>query len=315
MNTLIARFAAARAAFTAVGADPVRADPVRADSVSARPARGPLAAAAVTAAAVALVAAGDSSAAHAIGASLVAGAATGLGAAVLLPMRRLDERRLGVFIALGGGMMLAAAIWSLLLPAWALSGVPMRLDIVVAGMAGWFAMRWLDERLPHRHPSSPVTTAAIDRAGPTQALRLMVVAIAAHNLPEGFAVGAGFGGGDALGWVTALSIAIQNVPEGMIVAAALAGLGASRPAAAVGALASGLVEPVGAALGTVATGISALALPVALALAGGAMLFVVFDELIPQTWRHARTSGSPAAAWAPFAVGFAAVAALVGGIG
>lgn len=114
-------------------------------------------------------------------------------------------------------------------------------------------------------------------------MRLMVIAIAVHNLPEGFAVGAGFGGGDALGWGTAASIGLQNIPEGLIVATALLSMGMRRATAFALAAATGLLEPLGAVLGVVAVSISALTLPWALAAAGGAMMFVVVEELIPES--------------------------------
>lgn len=238
-----------------------------------------------------------------IRASALAGAATGLGALGLLLFGRLDARRLVGFIALGGGMMLAAALFSLILPALSQSTLPGAADVVVATAVGWFAMRGLDRALPHLH-ASPIS----GRPLPDQALRLMVVAIAAHNLPEGFAVGAGFGGGAAFGWTTAAAIGLQNVPEGLVVATALWSLGTSRLAAVAGALATGLLEPFGAIAGVLMVDASAVALPIALGLAGGAMLFVVVDELLPEAVRR----GNPPAVVGLAAVGFAAVVGLAG---
>ncbi len=111
----------------------------------------------------------------------------------------------------------------------------------------------------------------------------MVVAIAVHNLPEGFAVGAGYGGGDAIGWGIALSIGMQNIPEGLIVATALWSIGASRGMAFALALATGLLEPLGAAIGVFAVGDSTILLPWALAISAGAMMFVIKEELIPES--------------------------------
>lgn len=139
-------------------------------------------------------------------------------------------------------------------------------------------MAALDRLLPHIH-AAPRESGA----WPAGSIRLMVVAIAVHNLPEGFAVGAGFGGGDALGWGTALSIGMQNIPEGLIVATALWSIGTSRVTAFALALGTGLLEPIGAALGLIAVSASALVLPWALAAAAGAMMFVISEELIPES--------------------------------
>lgn len=238
-------------------------------------------------------------------ASAIAGAATGLGACVLVAIRQLDARGLGLFMSISAGMMFAAAVFSLLLPAAGLAQWPFAADVVAAAVAGYLLMVVLDRSLPHQH-AVPVAP----QRHPARALQLMVVAISAHNLPEGFAVGAGFGGGSELGWATALSIGVQNVPEGLVVAAALWSLGLSRVMAALGALGTGMLEPVGAVLGVLAVDVSAQALPVALAAAGGAMLFVVVDELIPEAFKEGSARGVPVA----FVVGFFAVAALVQGV-
>lgn len=234
-----------------------------------------------------------------LGASAVAGMATGLGAIGVFALRRPSGRGLTLFMALAGGMMLAAALFSLLAPAVAWSVRPWAIDAALAAAAGYAAMALIDRLLPHSHPTPQAARAA------PGALRLMAVAIAAHNLPEGLAVAAGFGGGDALGWSTALAIGAQNVPEGLIVAAALWTYGAPRRAAAAWAAVTGMIEPLGALAGAAAAVQTALA--PALALAGGAMLFVVFDELLPEVWR---AHSAPHAALG-FAVGFCGLAALI----
>ena len=206
-------------------------------------------------------------------ASLLAGAATGIGALLLALLRRPVAGHFERFMAAAGGMMLAAAVFSLLLPALPLAAWPLALDVVLAALLGALLMHGLDRAMPHSHPGSGARA-----ADPRKAQVLLIVAIAVHNLPEGFAVGAGFGGGAGFGWRTAASIGVQNIPEGLIVATALWTLGLSRRQAALGALLTGLIEPLGAALGIVAGGLSATALPLALGLAGGAMLFVVIHE-------------------------------------
>lgn len=234
--------------------------------------------------------------------SILAGAATGLGAAVLLLVRRIDERRLGLFMGISAGMMFAAAVFSLLLPAMRLAPSPWSGAVVVAAIAGWLLMWRLDIALPHLHAAARPGDTPLGDEPRRRVLTLMVVSIAVHNLPEGFAVGAGFGGGDQFGRATALSIAAQNVPEGLIVALALWSLGMTRLRAALWALASGMIEPVGAVLGIAAVGAAPQVLPMAMAMAGGAMTFVVVDELIPDAFRTGNPRGVPVAFTAGFFV-------------
>lgn len=236
-------------------------------------------------------------------ASSIAGGATGLGALGLLALsRRSRQRGQFVFLAVSAGAMFAAAALSLLGPAVWLSRAPLLLDVSVAALLGYGAMAVLDRLLPHQH-AVPSNTSRPAR----HAMRLMVVAIAIHNLPEGFAVGAGFGGGDALGWGVAISIGLQNIPEGLIVATALWSIGIPRGRAVVLALATGLLEPLGAAVGTLAAGLSATTLPCALAAAGGAMDYVVLEELIPEALR----GPSPRLVALSFTLGCMGMAALL----
>lgn len=213
-------------------------------------------------------------------ASLIAGSATGLGAFVLPFMRQMQLLQIGRFMAFGAGMMFAAALIPLLTPAFQLSTQPWALDALGGMAAGVAAMALLNWLLPHLH-----ATPKNDTPLPVNALWLMVVAIAVHNLPEGFAVGAGFSGNDTMGWRTAVSIALQNIPEGLIVASALWSLNLSRRIAALGALATGLVEPIGAVIGGAFAVSSETALPTALGFAGAAMIYIVVHELLPEANR------------------------------
>jgi len=245
----------------------------------------------------------ESSAAQALQAALFAGGATGLGAlGVLVSKRRANSQETFRFLALSAGAMFSAALLSLLVPAARITAVPAALDVVVAGIVGYAAMAALDRLLPHIH-AAPRESGA----WPSDSVRLMVVAIAVHNLPEGFAVGAGFGGDDALGWGTALSIGMQNVPEGLIVATALWSIGTSRVTAFALALGTGLLEPIGAAFGLFAVSASALVLPWALAASAGAMMFVISEELIPESLKGT----SRRTVTAHFAAGFMGMAALL----
>ncbi len=147
-------------------------------------------------------------------------------------------------------------------------------------LLGAIVLDRIDKWLPHEH-------FFIGREGPDSKLKkiwLFVIAIAIHNFPEGLAVGVGFGTGDvSAGTSLAIGIGLQNMPEGLAVALPLMGLGYSRWQAIGVAILTGLVEPVGGLLGVGLVSISHPALPLGLAFAAGAMLFVISDEIIPET--------------------------------
>lgn len=216
--------------------------------------------------------------ARAVGDSLIAGAATGLGGLALLVMRKIDQRGLGLFMAIAAGMMAAAACVSLLLPAVRTEGA---LDVALAAaFAGYGLMALLDQTLPHEHPVQGLSHAGDSTV---RTALLMTVAIAIHNLPEGFAVGASAGALPGGSSGTALSIGLQNIPEGLIVATALWSIGLHKAVAATVALLTGLVEPVGAAVGTVVSEVWAHGTPASMAFAAGAMAFVVLNEMLPES--------------------------------
>jgi len=146
--------------------------------------------------------------------------------------------------------------------------------------------------VPHEHF---VNRAAGTRSREIARIWLFVSAIALHNLPEGLAVGVGFGQDDAArASALSLAVAIQNLPEGLVVAAALVAAGYSRATAVLVALGTGFVEPIGGILGTGALALSSAVLPFALAFAGGAMVWVVSHEIIPESHRggHERLATS-----------------------
>lgn len=212
--------------------------------------------------------------------SAIAGAVTGVGALALLVMRKIDDRGLGLFIAVAAGMMAAAAIVSLFLPALF---TPHAAGLVlVSTLAGYGLMAVLDQSLPHEHP---VTGAEQQGADRLHLASLMVVAISIHNLPEGFAVGASIGNGINGSVGTALSIGLQNIPEGLIVATALWSIGVSKPLAALAAFGTGLVEPVGASIGVLSAQVWPQGTPASMAFAAGAMAFVVVNEMLPESMK------------------------------
>lgn len=234
-------------------------------------------------------------------ASLLAAVATAVGALPVFLVQRVSKLREAALMSFSAGVMLAAAIFALLLPALdagetlfgartaatALSGVGLAL--------GMGLMLLIDRLLPHEHAVLP--PAAQGHASHTvdgataQRAWLMVLAILIHNVPEGLAVGAAYAGPqDAnsvqAGASVALAIGLQNMPEGLIVAMALRTLGRSAGQAWGVAALTGLAEPLGAILGLAVLGSLPVFYPLGLALAAGAMLFVVSHEIIPETHRN-----------------------------
>ncbi|MCW5652535.1 ZIP family metal transporter [Hydrogenophaga sp.] len=249
-------------------------------------------------------------------ASLLAAVATAVGAMPVFVVQRVSKRQESAFMAFSAGVMLAAAIFALLLPSLdasrALLGEGGGSALLTGlGLAlGMGLMLGMDRALPHEHAVLPPaahghahTGAPSDPA--SRRAWLMVLALMIHNLPEGLAVGAAYAGpadADTVrdGAAVALAIGLQNMPEGLIVAMALRtlGLGAGR-AWGVAAL-TGLAEPLGAMLGIWVLGSTPALYPLGLALAAGAMIFVVSHEIIPETHRE----GFEGAASATLLAGF-----------
>ena len=212
-------------------------------------------------------------------ASLAAGLATGVGSLPVLFTKKVSDRLLDVMLGFSAGVMLAATSFSLIVPAIDLSGPWVA---VVGVVLGAFALHLIDRFIPHFHP-------ALGAEGPSSKLSrvwLFVIAITIHNFPEGLAVGVSFGSGDvAAGLVVAMAIGLQNMPEGLAVALPLLREGYSRRRSLWYGTLTGLVEPVGGLLGVALVSIFYPILPWALAFAAGAMLFVVSDEMIPESHR------------------------------
>jgi ZIP family zinc transporter len=244
-------------------------------------------------------------------ASLGAGLATGVGALPVFAVRELPAGLDDALLGFAAGVMLAATSFSLLLPAitYGGGGLPGALAAVVGLGGGAVFLDLVDRASPHRHFQ------AGPEGGPARRLAavwLFVVAITIHNFPEGLAVGVGFAGGDVgAGMVLAIAIGLQNLPEGLAVAVALVreGYGAAR--AFLVASLTGLVEPVGGVLGLGALQLAAPLLPYALAFAAGAMLFVISDEIIPETHR----AGAQRVATYALMVGFGLMLLLDGALG
>lgn len=229
---------------------------------------------------------------------------TALGSVPVLFFKSAPRRLMDSLMGFAGGVMVAASCWSLLTPALELGGI----GPSVTGLAMGAALVYvLDQLLPHIHPEFPDEASA---EGPSVAWRrttLLIAAITLHNFPEGLAIGVAFGGREpAAALALALGIGLQNVPEGLAVALPLRRDGMSRWRALWYGQLTAVVEPLAACLGAFVIVHAASILPFALALAAGAMLYVVVEELIPETVR----SGSIDIATIGFIIGFAVMMSL-----
>ncbi len=236
-------------------------------------------------------------------ASIVAGLATGVGALPALFFKDISERLFNSLLGAAAGVMLAATAFSLLVPGidygnqiWPDQG----LWVVSAGMiVGALFLHFADQKLPHLHFDA-VSDTSLDTL---QKISLFVIAITIHNFPEGMSVGVSYGSGDMdNGLVLAIAIALQNIPEGLAVALPLVGIGYNKWKAVAIATLTGLVEPVGGLLGITMVTLFSSVLPIAMGFAAGAMLFVISEEIIPETHAKGRSRIATFALMAGFIV-------------
>ena len=250
---------------------------------------------------------------HPIWQATLAGVATwlltALGAMGVLSVRNVQRRPLDAMLGFAAGVMVAAACWSLLVPAMERSGVVPAVIGLLAGAAFLFA---LDKVLPHLHPQFETMVGAEGPSVGWQRTLLLVSAITLHNIPEGLAIGVAYASGE-WGAATALAIGIglQNIPEGLAVSMPLRREGLGRWRALWYGQLSAIVEPVAAGLGAAAVLAVGALLPYALAFAAGAMLYVVVEELIPETER----GGNVDVATLGFILGFTIMMALDNALG
>lgn len=248
-------------------------------------------------------------------ASFLAGTvATTLGALPIVAVRRLSDSLTNVLLSFSAGVMLAATMFSLLLPGYdaalaqygSLAGAA---AVVLSSLgAGGFVLWAVNATVPHEHFCKGCEG---DNTRRLSRIWLFVIAIVIHNFPEGLAVGVGAASGSlATGLGVTLGIGLQNLPEGLAVAAGMMAVGYTRGTAFLAAFASGVVEPLGGIIGAGAMAFSDLLLPWALAFAAGAMLFVISSEVIPETHRPGFERGATAALFTGFAAMFFLAATL-----
>jgi ZIP family zinc transporter len=218
---------------------------------------------------------------------------TALGAATVFFVRRVGRKLLNAMLGFAAGVMIAASYWSLLAPAIEMSTggmLPKWLPATVGFVSGALFLALIDRLLPHLHLQAPLAEAEGLKTTWHRSV-LLVLAITLHNFPEGLAIGVAFGAVSigapeaslAAAAALAIGIGLQNFPEGVAVAVPLRREGMSRGKAFLYGQASALVEPVAGVLGVAAVLVMQPLLPYALAFAAGAMIFVVVEELIPES--------------------------------
>ena len=217
--------------------------------------------------------------------ALGVGGSTVIGAILGFSFKKISHRFSDMVLAFAAGVMLAAAIIGLILPSLEYGGKG-SLPVTILGIfCGAVCLTFLDKLVPHLHRMSGVDQEAHPSSSEQlDKVLLFVMAIAIHNLPEGIAAGVGFGTGNTGEALTiAAGIALQNIPEGMVIIAPMLAAGMRRRRTFVVAALTGLVEVLGTFLGYFAVSVSTAILPFALAFAGGTMLYVISDEMIPET--------------------------------
>ena len=224
--------------------------------------------------------------------ALGVGGATVIGAVIGFIFKKISHRLSDIVLSFAAGVMLAAAVLGLILPSVEYGG-KYGLIITVAGVfAGAFCLNLIDKLVPHLHKMAGVDTEKHHNADIGKVL-LFVTAIAIHNLPEGIAAGVGFGSGDtAQALIIAGGIALQNIHEGMVIIGPMLAAGVKPGRTFTLAMVTGLVEVVGTLIGYFAVSVASAILPFALAFAGGTMLYVISDEMIPETHAHGSERGA-----------------------
>lgn len=216
------------------------------------------------------------------------GTSLGAGCAFFL-RKRLSDKLIRSLNGFGAGVMVAASVWSLLIPAMEQSESMGHFAFIPAVVGFWLGVAFL-MALDHIIPQLHIMSHKLEGAGRLPRTIMMVLAVTLHNIPEGMAVGviyaglvSGSPGVSATGALAlSLGIAIQNFPEGAIISMPLRAEGMSRRKAVLYGIASGVVEPIASALTIMATSIVVPILPYLLGFAAGAMLYVVVDELVPE---------------------------------
>ena len=224
--------------------------------------------------------------------ALGVGGATVIGAIIGFLFKNISHKFSDIVLSFAAGVMLAAAVLGLILPSIDYGGKYGLLITVIGVFAGAICLNLIDKIVPHLHKMAGVDIESHHSTNLSKVL-LFVTAIAIHNLPEGIAAGVGFGSGDnAQAIIIAGGIALQNIPEGMVIIGPMLAAGVKPRRTFFLAMMTGLVEVVGTLIGYFAVSVASFILPFALAFAGGTMLYVISDEMIPETHAHGSERGA-----------------------
>lgn len=234
--------------------------------------------------------------------ALGVGGATVIGAGIGFLFRELSHKFSDIVLSFAAGVMLAAAVLGLVIPSLEHGG-RYGIIVTVAGIfAGAVCLSLVDKLVPHLHKLAGADIEEHKSTSLSKVL-LFVTAIAIHNLPEGIAAGVGFGSDDPTGaLIIAGGIALQNIPEGMVIIGPMLAAGVKPSRTFIIAALTGVVEIVGTLIGYLAVSVASVILPFALAFAGGTMLYVISDEMIPETHAHGAERGATYALLVGFSV-------------
>lgn len=225
--------------------------------------------------------------------ALGVGFATVFGSLLGFIFKKISHKFSDIVLSFAAGVMLAAAVIGLIIPSVEYGG-KYGILITVAGIfTGAVCLNLIDKLVPHMHRLVGADSESHQNNADLNRVLLFVTAIAIHNLPEGIAAGVGFGSGNnSQAILIAGGIALQNIPEGMVIIGPMLAAGVSPRKTFVCAMITGIVEVVGTLLGYFAVSLASAILPLALAFAGGTMLYVISDEMIPETHSHGSERGA-----------------------
>ncbi len=226
--------------------------------------------------------------------ALGVGSATVIGAIIGFLFKKTSHKFNDIVLSFSAGVMLAAALFGLVLESLEYGGKYSILVTVIGIFSGAICVNLIDKLVPHLHKLTGIDQEGHpDRNAKLNKVLLFVIAIAIHNFPEGIAAGVGFGTGNVAEALTiAGGIALQNIPEGMVIIVPLIAAGMSKGKTFFIAMFTGAVEVLGTLLGYGAVSFSTAFLPFGLAFAGGTMLYVISDEIIPETHAHGNERGA-----------------------
>ncbi len=225
--------------------------------------------------------------------ALGVGGATIFGAVIGFLFKGLSHKFSDIVLSFAAGVMLSAAVFGLILPSLDYGG-KFGLLITIAGVfAGAICLNLVDKLVPHLHRLVGAEDEEPHNNKSLSKVLLFVTAIAIHNLPEGIAAGVGFGSGNtARALIIAGGIALQNIPEGMVIIGPMLAAGVKPHKTFFIAALTGVIEIIGTLIGYLAVSLATAILPFALAFAGGTMLYVISDEMIPETHAHGNQRGA-----------------------